>query len=841
MVQKSAKNDAEWSKKRAEVTLKMRMGTWILTAGILLCGLGLGLGQAVAGQGQTTATQGQTATAPTQPTAGRTVLAKPGQATQGPRPTTSGPGQATSGQGAAGAGQSGSAAQPYSGVEGPPQPPLPPPTGTVIFSRSSRDANSSGDNSNSTNSGEANSGDAKSGDVNSKSNDTNSGGVNATLANSTNSTETKLLGTDAEREAILITKYDLDVRLAPAQNAVDVRAQLQVKNSGAEALSELPLQVSSSLNWVSVRLKNTPLKFIQQTFGSDLDHTGEVHEVVIELPQALAPGAELTLDVIYGGAVAEDATRLTRIGAPVEAAASADWDQVSTEFIGMRGFGNVVWYPVASPAEALGDGARVFEAIGRMTEREQDATVGMRVQVEYVGAKPNLVVLDGVIVSGDSQQQSASEPDQNASQAEQGYSSSKMPSSESTSTSQNRDAVHPAPDKDQTAPQIANYVLAPQRLGFQTPSLFVLARELNSSDGLNIYALTEHDGYAQGYTAAAALVQPMFKEWFGAVAATGANAEKSSAAQLPEVQQSTPQQPIPLTLVDLMDRSDEDNSQTMVNDLPETQPYESGAVSFLALRDAAPARLAGELVHPLAHAWFQSQRVWMSEGFAEFAELLWMEREAGREIAYQRMEQQRPALALVEPDLSVAGVSSGLSENSDENSGESLIDARDDVYYRTKAAYVWGMLRDMVGQKALAAAMLQYEAAQDSNPNTFEKLLEATSDKDLEWFFDDWVYRDMGLPDLRIDTITPKLEQAATSTGPGTYVVAVDVSNDGAAAAEVPVTVRAGTVTTTARLRINGHSHATVREVIAGYPNDVTVNDGSVPEERDSVHNMTVQ
>jgi hypothetical protein len=66
--------------------------------------------------------------------------------------------------------------------------------------------------------------------------------------------------------------------------------------------------------------------------------------------------------------------------------------------------------------------------------------------------------------------------------------------------------------------------------------------------------------------------------------------------------------------------------------------------------------------------------------------------------------------------------------------------------------------------------------------------------------------------------------------------VSVEVKNDGDATAEVPVTVRSGTLTTTERLRIPGHSSASTRIVFEGTPEEVLVNDGTVPEVESSVH-----
>ena len=75
--------------------------------------------------------------------------------------------------------------------------------------------------------------------------------------------------------------------------------------------------------------------------------------------------------------------------------------------------------------------------------------------------------------------------------------------------------------------------------------------------------------------------------------------------------------------------------------------------------------------------------------------------------------------------------------------------------------------------------------------------------------------------------------RAGRSSG---YLVAVEVRNDGDAAAEVPVTVRASgagdALTTTVRLRIGAHSTAGTRVVFETVPEVVQVNDGTVPELR---------
>jgi len=721
----------------------------------------------------------------------RRVLRPAGQNAAGQNATE----QGTAGQGTAG--QAGTPAAEGDVFVGPTEAPLPPATGTVIFSRSA-DSTGKGTDGNGT--------------------DEKNPAATGTTATNEAGGSAKLMATDAEREAVLVRSYDLDVRLVPTQSQMAVRARMVVENAGADALTELPLQISSSLNWESVRWVSEDvvsgaanakapanLKFVQQEFSTDLDHTGRVHEAVIALPEPLAAGARMTLDVIYSGTLGQDATRMTRAGAPTVEAAAADWDRVSTEFIGVRGFGNVVWYPVAAPAAALGEGAKVFEAIGREMERTQSATVAMRVQVEYVGNAPNVAVLNGVMVKGMPQADAA------VADTTAGVSSSVRSSVSSSNAPSAADHAADAPgDADLTAPRIAEFELKAQTLGFMTPGFFVLTRAFDSGMGLNIYPLPEDEARAQGYTAGAALAQPMFAEWFGKKVSGDA-----------------------LTLVELPATGASDAGLAAK---AETQPYElSGAsapIEFSELIAETPANLAPLLVHPLAHAWFHSPRVWMDEGFATFAEMLWLERASGRELATERMDAHRPALALAEPEA--PGTPGEL--------GESLIHARDDVYYRTKAGYVWWMLREMVGQRALAVAMNAYRPDADTTQEYFETLVEKAAGKNLQWFFDDWVYRDRGLPDLRIGAVTPKEEMAARAGGGAPmYVVAVEVANDGAAGCEVPVTVHAGNTVVTERLRVNGHASATVRVVIAGRPTAVTVNDGSVPEARATVHEREVE
>ena len=151
-----------------------------------------------------------------------------------------------------------------------------------------------------------------------------------------------------------------------------------------------------------------------------------------------------------------------------------------------------------------------------------------------------------------------------------------------------------------------------------------------------------------------------------------------------------------------------------------------------------------------------------------------------------------------------------------------------------KGMVVFWMLRDLVGDAALKAALKKYDAAQDKEPSYFQKLLEAESQKDLEWFFDDWVYRDRGLPDFKVDSVYTR------QILHGGFLATVTIENLGGAAAEVPFSVRIEHGDVRQRLIVKAHEKASARVEVATPPLEVTVSDGSIPESDTSNNNYTV-
>ena len=116
-----------------------------------------------------------------------------------------------------------------------------------------------------------------------------------------------------------------------------------------------------------------------------------------------------------------------------------------------------------------------------------------------------------------------------------------------------------------------------------------------------------------------------------------------------------------------------------------------------------------------------------------------------------------------------------------------------------------------------------------------QHLIEAQAKHDLEWFFDDWVYRDRGLPDFRVQSAYPR-----PIVGGG-FVVTITIENLGNAGAEVPVTLRMEGGEVTKRVQVRANSTGTVRIEAPSAPQEVLVNDGSVPESNLSNNKFTIQ
>lgn len=557
---------------------------------------------------------------------------------------------------------------------------------------------------------------------------------------------------DALRQSITISDLDLDVRLETGAHQLAARALVTVRNTGKAPLSHVPLQISSSLSWERIRVAGHDAIFAVSTINSDSDHTGQLHEAVIPLAQPLDPGATLQLDVTYSGAITATARRLLSIGTPEDSALHSDWDEISPEFIGLRGFGNVVWYPVVSTPVMIGDGARLFNEIGNQKLQSSGTGFRLRLTVEFPhGQPPTAAVVNGHQL--------------------------KLNVSDSKSMS---------PD----VPGIATGDTGSSKLTFESPSLFVSTGTPHPGTHATAYSGPEDEVPVKSWLTAATVVSPMIERWLGPEARTQ------------------------LILLDLPD--------------PDDKPWESGPLLAIPLRDGPPEQLDTVMAHALTHAWMAPNPYWLNEGTANFMGTLWDDHENHRDKALATLEAGRAALALEEPP------------SPGEASGQPLTHASSPVYFSTKAAYILWMLRSLVGDDALAAALRASNAAGTTGESSdaaasFQTALKtAAPRKDLKWLFADWIDADHGLPDLTIDKVFPNAVQS------GNWLVSVTISNSGYAAAEVPVTVHSATNTTTEQVFVPARGTVTPRLLVLGKPTDVQVNDGTVPETEANVHLTTL-
>jgi hypothetical protein len=560
-----------------------------------------------------------------------------------------------------------------------------------------------------------------------------------------------------DREAFAITHYDLHLQVDPAQQRLGVRGKITLRNDSATPQKNAVLQISSSLDWRAINLSGgadaeKAVQFLTQTYTSDIDHTGALSEAIVTLPQAVAPHGTVELEIAYEGVIPLDATRLTRIGTPDEAAESSDWDQISTNFTALRGAGYVAWYPIATDSANLSEGDSLFEVLARWKQRE-------------AGSKMHLNITLPVMSESD-----VTVPSEAAAPL-----TVHIPNA--IPVFFNAISCAPLGAQRYPSPRTSSVDCSPQPLRLDTPTLLIADCQVMERPAIEVRFLSGHDAAAGSFADEAEKVVPLVTDWFGP------QREKAKVADLPD---------------------------------PNAAPFESGALLLTPLGSTNPAQSGLAAAHQLTHAAFLSFRPWIEEGLAHFAQALYLEREKNRQVALDYIAVHRSALNQVEQPVTVP--------RSDDEVNHSLINTTSEELYRSKAMCVWWMLRDMVGDAALKKALAAYRPEEDKEPSYMQRLIAAQTPRDLEWFFDDWVYRDRGLPDFKIESAFPR------KTMTETYIVAVEVDNLGTAGAEIPVIVKFAGGEVVKRLEVRAKSKAATRIEVPSAPQEIVVNDGSVPE-----------
>lgn len=159
---------------------------------------------------------------------------------------------------------------------------------------------------------------------------------------------------------------------------------------------------------------------------------------------------------------------------------------------------------------------------------------------------------------------------------------------------------------------------------------------------------------------------------------------------------------------------------------------------------------ADDLVaHELAHQWWGDlltcrdwSHIWLNEGWASFAEVLWDEHSLGKDAANWNLLQKAGGA------MSRFGNGSRPIVDRHYQSPDSMFDNR--AY--PKGAWVLHMLRCRLGEETFWKAVQHYaekHRLQSVETNDFRRALEEISGQDLERFFYDWTERG-GSPTLEV-------------------------------------------------------------------------------------------
>ena len=208
-------------------------------------------------------------------------------------------------------------------------------------------------------------------------------------------------------------------------------------------------------------------------------------------------------------------------------------------------------------------------------------------------------------------------------------------------------------------------------------------------------------------------------------------------------------------------------------------------------RDSFEGSYEGLVAHELAHQWWGDlvtcrdwSEGWLNEGFATYAEIVWLEDDQGPDRAnYARLEQM---------------VAYQIEDGRDYR--RAIVETRykypSDIFDRhlyEKGSLILHMLRAHLGDAAWRRALKRYITRHAFGPVETSDLRRACEDetgRNLAWFFEQWIYA-AGHPELRVTrrwnaragTLTLAFEQTqkATEDTPAAYrlPMAVEVAAEG--------------------------------------------------------------
>lgn len=177
------------------------------------------------------------------------------------------------------------------------------------------------------------------------------------------------------------------------------------------------------------------------------------------------------------------------------------------------------------------------------------------------------------------------------------------------------------------------------------------------------------------------------------------------------------------------------------------------------------------IAHEIAHQWFGNSvtekdwdDVWLSEGFATYFTLLFLEHSEGRDAFVDGLQRSRQSVFGMEKKLTDAPIQH-----------RNLADMRrvlNGLIYQ-KGGWTLHMLRKQVGTETFWRGIREYYAKyRDSSATTgdFRRVMEEASGQDLGWFFTQWLTRPAS-PAVegawRYDAATKSLAIELNQTQPG--------------------------------------------------------------------------
>ena len=188
---------------------------------------------------------------------------------------------------------------------------------------------------------------------------------------------------------------------------------------------------------------------------------------------------------------------------------------------------------------------------------------------------------------------------------------------------------------------------------------------------------------------------------------------------------------------------------------PNALPYDAGAYYFVPMRSVPHAAAEVALARPVVHAMLESPRPWIREGLTGFAQALMRERQGGRRAALAYLGQFGSALAVAEAQSHSSGDPGerrlrGRPQPPSDRSRSSP--PRTKFSSAPKPPTSGGCCAIWWATTRCSRHWPHYRAAEDRDTGYLQRLIEKRQyRRSAIWkaFFDDWVYRDRGLPQLQ--------------------------------------------------------------------------------------------